>query len=105
MVRGLLSGGMALLIVWLGARQIIATELTVGMLIAFMAYRGQFEQRVIALIDKAIDLKMLRLHAERLADLVLTPGQRPQAERLGAVDLIAKRDRADIGPTAAPTVA
>jgi ATP-binding cassette subfamily B protein RaxB len=88
-VRGILSGGVALLIVWLGAQQIIATELTVGMLTAFMAYRGQFEQRVIALIDTAIDLRMLRLHAERLADLVLTPASDP-SERLGASDLIAR---------------
>ena len=83
LVRGLLGGLMTLLIVWLGARQIIATELTVGMLIAFMAYRSQFESRVVSLIDKAIDLKMLRLHAERLADVVLTPAT-PQAHRLSA---------------------
>jgi ATP-binding cassette, subfamily B, bacterial CvaB/MchF/RaxB len=88
LVRGLLGGLMALLIVWLGARQIIATELTVGMLIAFMAYRSQFESRVVSLIDKAIDLKMLRLHAERLADVVLTPAT-PQAHRLSAQEQLA----------------
>jgi ATP-binding cassette subfamily B protein RaxB len=87
LLRGLLSGGFMVLIVWLGARQIIETELSVGMLIAFLAYRGQFDTRVMALIDKAIDLKMLRLHAERLADLVLTPAT-PQAQRLGARDLV-----------------
>lgn len=87
LLRGLLGGGFMLLIVWLGARQILATELTVGMLIAFLAYRGQFDARVTALIDKAIDLKMLRLHAERLADLVLTPAM-PPSQRLGARDLV-----------------
>lgn len=86
LVRGLLGGGFVLLIVWLGAQQIIANELTVGMLMAFMAYRGQFDTRVMSLIDKAIDLKMLRLHAERLADLVLTPAT-PAAQRLDARDL------------------
>lgn len=86
LVRGLLGGAFALLIVWLGAQQIIANELTVGMLMAFMAYRGQFDSRVTSLIDKAIDLKMLRLHAERLADLVLTPAT-PAAQRLDARDL------------------
>lgn len=86
LVRGLLGGAFALLIVWLGAQQIIANELTVGMLMAFMAYRGQFDSRVTSLIDKAIDLKMLRLHAERLADLVLTPTT-PAAQRLDARDL------------------
>ena len=82
-MRGLLGGGIALLIVWLGARQIIDTTLTVGMFMAFLAYRSQFDGRVTALIDKAIDLRMLRLHAERLADLVLTPAE-PQAQRLDA---------------------
>lgn len=86
LVRGLLGGVFALLIVWLGAQQIIGNELTVGMLMAFMAYRGQFDSRVTSLIDKAIDLKMLRLHAERLADLVLTPAT-PAAQRLDARDL------------------
>ena len=90
LVRGLLSGGFMILIVWLGARQIIATELTVGMLMAFLAYRGQFDSRVTALIDKAIDLKMLRLHAERLADLVLTPAM-PSAQRFGERDLAGAR--------------
>jgi ATP-binding cassette, subfamily B, bacterial CvaB/MchF/RaxB len=73
------------------------------MLIAFMAYRGQFEQRVIALIDKAIDLKMLRLHAERLADLVLTPAS-DTTERMGANDLIAQSaGQTSVAPTS-PTI-
>ena len=98
LLRGLLSGGFMVLIVWLGARQIVATELTVGMLMAFLAYRGQFDTRVTALIDKAIDLKMLRLHAERLADLVLTPAM-PSAQRLGARDLPStKNTTQDNGP-------
>jgi ATP-binding cassette subfamily B protein RaxB len=97
LVRGLLSGGFLLLIVWLGTRQILATELTVGMLMAFLAYRGQFDSRVTALIDKAIDLKMLRLHAERLADVVLTPAM-PAAQRLGARDLAPAHDESGTSP-------
>lgn len=90
LVRGLLAGTFTLLITWLGARQIIASELTVGMLMAFMAYRGQFDGRVTSLIDKAIDLKMLRLHAERLADLVLTPTVGAGPQRLDAAELAAR---------------
>lgn len=100
LVRGLLSGGFLLLIVWLGTRQILATELTVGMLMAFLAYRGQFDSRVTALIDKAIDLKMLRLHAERLADVVLTPAM-PAAQRLGARDLAPERNESGLSPALA----
>jgi ATP-binding cassette subfamily B protein RaxB len=45
------------------------------MLMAFLAYRSQFDSRVTGLIDQFIDLKMLRLYGERLADVVLTPGE------------------------------
>jgi ATP-binding cassette subfamily B protein RaxB len=47
-------------------------RLTVGMLFAFFAYKETFAARVSGLIDKAVDLKMLRLQGERLADIVLT---------------------------------
>src|SRR5258706_15989705 len=42
------------------------------MLLAFIAYKDQFLDRVSNLIDKGVDLVMLRLHAERLADIALT---------------------------------
>jgi ATP-binding cassette subfamily B protein RaxB len=42
------------------------------MLLAFIAYKDQFLDRVSNLIDKAVDLTMLKLHAERLADIALT---------------------------------
>jgi ATP-binding cassette subfamily B protein RaxB len=73
LMRDFLASSFTLLIVWLGVRQIGQAELTVGMLVAFMAYRGQFDDRVTALIDKLIQLRLLRLQAERLADIVLTP--------------------------------
>jgi ATP-binding cassette subfamily B protein RaxB len=43
------------------------------MLFAFMSYKDQFSARVAGLIDKMIDLRMLNLQGERLADIVLTP--------------------------------
>lgn len=103
LVRGLLGGGFLLLMVWLGAREVIANELTVGMLVAFLAYRNQFDARVTSLIDKAIDLKMLRLHAERLADLVLTPAM-PTAQRLGARELAAGQREGTEAQSAIPTL-
>ena len=39
---------------------------------AFLAYRSQFDTRLSELIAKYFDFKMLSLHAERLADVVLT---------------------------------
>jgi ATP-binding cassette, subfamily B, bacterial CvaB/MchF/RaxB len=40
---------------------------------AFVAYADQFTARASSLIDYGIELRMLRLQAERLADIVLTP--------------------------------
>jgi ATP-binding cassette subfamily B protein RaxB len=68
----LLMGVLKILIIWLGARQVLDNMLSVGLLIAFISYKDQFISRVSLLIDRAVDLKMLRLHAERLADIALT---------------------------------
>jgi ATP-binding cassette, subfamily B, bacterial CvaB/MchF/RaxB len=71
-VRTLLSGGFNIVLLWVGTRQILDNTLSVGMLLAFLAYRAQFDTRMSDLIAKFFDLKMLSLHAERLADVVLT---------------------------------
>lgn len=75
-----------LLVLWLGARLILGgitgggassgAGITIGMLFAFLSYKGQFSARVSALINYAVDLKMLSLHAERLADIALEPPER-----------------------------
>jgi ATP-binding cassette subfamily B protein RaxB len=67
--NALLFGLLAILVVWLGALRVMENTFSVGMLLAFIAYEGQFLSRVSELINKAVDLSMLRLHAERLADI------------------------------------
>jgi ATP-binding cassette subfamily B protein RaxB len=71
-LNGLLFGIENILIIWLGARLVLDGNFSVGVLMAFMAYKGQFDTRVSALIDKFFELKMLQLQGERLADIVLT---------------------------------
>jgi ATP-binding cassette, subfamily B, bacterial CvaB/MchF/RaxB len=44
---------------------------TIGMLFAFISYSGQFCARAANLIDNAIEWRMLSVHCERLADIVL----------------------------------
>ena len=73
LARRTLSGIFTLLLLWLGAREVIGGNLSVGMLLAFMAYRSQFDGRFTELVDHWIDLRMLGLDAQRLADIVLTP--------------------------------
>lgn len=66
-----------LLIMWLGAAKVIAGSFTVGMLFAFTTYGNQLGSRLSALIDKFFQFRLLSLHAERLADIVL---EAPEAD-------------------------
>jgi len=68
----LLFGLERIAVVGVGALLVMERSFTVGMLFAFLAFKEQFALRVSALIDKAVELKMLRLQGERLADIVLT---------------------------------
>jgi len=69
-----------LLVIWLGARIILdgstaGATFTVGMLFAFISFKNQFSTRLAALIDYVVELKMLSVQMERLADIVLTPAE------------------------------
>ena len=80
----LLFGVERVAVVWLGALLVMEQQLSVGMLFAFVAFKEQFAQRFSALIDKGVELRMLRLQGERLADIVLAA---PEDE--GLVPLVA----------------
>ncbi len=75
----LLFGIERVAVVWLGALFVMEQQFSVGMLFAFVAFKEQFAQRVSALIDKGVELRMLRLQGERLADIVLAA---PECEGL-----------------------
>ena len=71
--NGLVFGAERIAVIWIGASLVLDSAFSVGMLFAFVAYKEQFSARVAGLIDKLIELRMLSLQAERLADIVLTP--------------------------------
>jgi len=64
-------------ILWLGAMMVIDNTMTLGMFMAFNAYRGQFAERASSLIDLTMQLRMLSLHNERLSDIAYSE---PEAE-------------------------
>lgn len=68
----LIFGAERIAVIWIGASLALQNTFSVGMLIAYLAYKDQFAGRVNALVDKWIEFRMLRLHGERLADIVLT---------------------------------
>lgn len=57
-------------ILWLCAQMVMDNTMTIGMFMAFNAYRGQFTQRAASLIDLTMQLKMLSLHNERISEIV-----------------------------------
>jgi ATP-binding cassette subfamily B protein RaxB len=77
----LLFGVERVAVIWIGALLVLDQRLSVGMLFAFLAYKEQFALRVSGLIDKAVELKMLRVQGERLADIVLAQPE-PQGDAL-----------------------
>ena len=87
-----------LVVFGIGARMVLTGQtgsapiFTVGMLLAYLAYKGQFTSRVSALINYAVDLRMLGLHAERLADIALTPPERDNPEESGPAATVPTND-------------
>ena len=82
--NALLLGSLGIVVVYLAARMILDNVFSVGLLIAFLAYMDMFLRRASGLIDTVVALRMLGLHAERLADIALTapePSSEPGSAR------------------------
>jgi ATP-binding cassette subfamily B protein RaxB len=59
------------LIIFFGARAVMGGTLSVGMLVAFLAYKDQFSQRIGKCLDTLVRLGTLTVHGERIADIAL----------------------------------
>ncbi len=76
------------IVIWIGALLTLDNMLSIGMLFAFISYKDQFTDRMASLIDKGFELAMLRLHAGRLADIVLTePEEHTVAPEIACDDI------------------
>lgn len=101
----LIFGVERIAVIWIGALIAMQNVFSAGMLIAYLAYKDQFAQRVAGLIDKGIEFRMLRLHGERLADIALSEpeDQLPstdaitlsRAPRIDVVDLSFRYDESE----------
>lgn len=70
--NGSLFGIENIAVVWLGARLVLDGGFSVGMLFAFIAYKQIFITRIVSVIEKSVEMTMLGLHAERVADIAQT---------------------------------
>jgi len=60
-------------ILWLGTSLVIDNQMTIGMFVAFGVFRGQFSDRIGSLTNFLLQLRMMSLHNERIADIALHP--------------------------------
>lgn len=89
----LLFGADRLLIIYFGAHAILGDGMSVGMLIAFLSYKDQFSKRIESFISTLLQLRMLSLHGERIADIALTaPEQEQQQSGIYTQDEIAQKE-------------
>lgn len=70
-----LFGAERIIVIWLAALAVMEGKFSVGMLFAFISYKDQFSQRMASLVDKLFEFRMLRLHGERVADIVMTEAE------------------------------
>ncbi|MCO6524703.1 MAG: peptidase domain-containing ABC transporter [Candidatus Schmidhempelia sp.] len=77
-INHLIDAVSQVVIIWLAATMIMNEQMTLGMFMAFNAYRGDFTARAIQLIDMILQLRILSLHGERVADIALTVPEQNQ---------------------------
>jgi len=68
----LLFGLENVLVIYFAALMVMANSMSVGMVLAFIAYKGQLTERFSNLIEQVIQFKVMRLHLDRIADIALT---------------------------------
>lgn len=69
------GGAEQIAVFWLAMEMVVTHQLTIGAVVAFNAYRGQFYGRVSSLVDNWMDLRTVEVYAQRLADIVLTEAE------------------------------
>ncbi len=68
----LLFGIENLIVIYMGATLVMGHSLTIGMLLAFLAYKARFVSAIDSVVTQLIELKMLGVHFTRLSDILLT---------------------------------
>lgn len=70
--NAIIFGLEGIITVWLAIGFVIDGGFSIGMVFAYLAYKGQFLGKGASLVDQAIAFRMLNLHLERLSDIALT---------------------------------
>jgi ATP-binding cassette, subfamily B, bacterial CvaB/MchF/RaxB len=74
-----------IVILFFSARAVMGGTLSVGMLVAFLAYKDQFSQRVGKCLDTIVRLGTLTVHGERIADIALAETEQSDISHTGGL--------------------
>lgn len=77
----LIIGLQLIVVVYVAAKMMMTDNATfsVGMLLAFLAYRQYFTDSVTQLLEKGIEFRLLTLHLDRLSDVIFTEQEEQSA--------------------------
>jgi ATP-binding cassette subfamily B protein RaxB len=76
LLQSIVTGLQTVLVIYVAGKMILAGEgFSVGMLFAFLSYRQTFTDRAMALVNQMMQFRFLRLHLDRLGDIVTTPAE------------------------------
>ena len=70
----------SLLSFWIAIKLVMSGELSLGMLFAFVSYKTQFISRGISATDQIFNFVLLRLHFDRISDIVFSSIDRSYSE-------------------------
>lgn len=90
-MNNFLFGAERVIVIWMAALAVLNQQFSVGMLFAFISYKDQFSQRMASLVDKLFELRMMKLHGERVADIVMTDAEEETQTVEMEMDTIAPR--------------
>lgn len=85
----LINGLQIVIVVWAAAKLMIGDgeSFTLGMLIAFLAYRQYFTDSVAQLLQKGIEFRLLSLHLDRLSDIIFEESERQPKTITASADI------------------
>lgn len=72
-VESVLFNGQYILVVFFAANTVIANNMSIGVMLAFLSYRSSFMSSAGALFDHLERWRLLSVHLERLSDIVSEP--------------------------------
>ena len=101
-VESVLTNGQMILVVYVAASAVIANQMTIGLMLAFLSYRSSFASSAGGLLDHLENWRLLSVHLDRLSDIVaerkedVNPAQ-PRTQLLSSPALAARQLRFSYG--------